>query len=268
MSGELGSVLRLFKWVAGLTVLLVVAFPAFAVFIQFGATALGEYSAGEAREARRSEVAAFEAKYAHIGNTAGPIPLRVLDTYDELKIRRAQVVILLPKGMFPGFPSPEATWAARLAAPSYADAECTVLLASLASRCRPGEVSISSAAGGLELKMSLLFTQREDLGTLPNADQLRLEPVIFDHVDDRIVADPKGGIADGIHVAAVADAADARDRIYRRAAQNCATVRRKFGNCWIYDLKISSRLMRAKAKEVVSITGRSSYAYLLPDAGS
>ena len=167
----------------------------------------------------------------------------------------AGIVLAFPKAHFSDASWQNAVSAARLAAPDYAEQECEALLSTVASQCRASETVVSPWTDSIQIRISLQFVQRPDLGKVPEGPKLRLDKMEFEYErEDREKIDFN-------------DASRQRDKrllIYSNIARDCETVRAKYGNCSIYIIRIDSGVFGPEGKRFVRTTGTSTQSFLRP----
>ena len=249
--------LGLLKWLAGFSLVLMVLFPAATLLIQFGGVALSEYHARQERHERVRATDDFRKKYEHVVDfTKDTFALQSYDRFGELvPSRSARILLAFPKDHFSDASWQDAVSAARLAGPDYAEQECEALLRTVASQCRASETTVSPWTDSIQIRISLQFVQRPDLGKIPKGPKLRLDKIEFDYGgEDR----EKVGFNDASRQR------DKRILIYSNIARDCEAVKLKYGNCSIYVIRIDSRVFTQEGARFVHTIGTSTQSILRP----
>lgn len=138
-------------------------------------------------------------------------------------------------------------------APAVAQAECELLLSSIATACRVEQASARPITGApelVEITMRLAFTEKEQRGAFASAG-----PLYYDEVG----ADPAAVAGIG-KTAGLAELRQMRIRLYEGAEKACAQLRRQEGNCSVTRLRIGARWNARQS--LVSLHSEATLSYL------
>lgn len=130
----------------------------------------------------------------------------------------------------------------------FARAECQRLLRSLARECAVAGAEGRINDGLVRIDAMFRFVQRDDFGALDES-----ATYVFTTADSRLVQDEP---------VYRERAADARSALYKKAAAECAAIRRRDGSCAITGLLISARADRAGA---IRHSATANYAFLIKE---
>lgn len=226
-----------------------------ATLFQLAGIVLGEFHSSLVRVERSQEAEAFRKKYEHVFDSSDDaFALQSFDRFGELvPSRLANVKLSFSPGYFSNASLSSALSAAKFAAFDYATAECQLLLRTIASKCRVSRAVVSPWREAIEIKMSLQFVQKTELGTVPDSPRLRLDKIEFEYGgDDREKVSPDE----------FSRLKRKRSLIYSSMARDCAFVRRRYGNCSTYRIRISCDMFGSDNRPFVRVTGSSSQSFV------
>lgn len=132
----------------------------------------------------------------------------------------------------------------------FARAECERLLQSLARECAVASAEGRIADGVVRIEALFRFVQRDDFGALDDG-----ATYVFTTADNRL--------ADRVQISR-AGSAGARVALYKKAAAECAAIRRRDGSCSIIGLRIDAS---NEGGGLVRHSATANYAFLIGDAG-
>lgn len=132
----------------------------------------------------------------------------------------------------------------------YAREECERVTKVLAKQCEVEHVKGKADDGNVHIQATLRFVQSDAFGT---PDPQRTWS--YQYVDTKL---GKSGVTVPLR-----RTERARTDLYRKAAAECAAIRKREGNCAITDLSVKSRLYRNSRNEA-KISGNARYSFLVP----